>query len=145
MKLDAIFELWEADSKIDRTELGEESLKIAQLHHKYFKIFSNERLTLKKLTVDYKRLKLQKYEFYTMGPTEESQALGWELPAQGKILRADATQYVEADKDIVDISLKIGLQEEKLELLESIIKGLNSRGFNIKTALDYLKFTSGVN
>ena len=145
MKLDAIFELWEADSKIDRTELGEESLKIAQLHHKYFKIFSKERLTLKKLTVDYKRLKLQKYEFYTMGPTEESQALGWELPAQGKILRADAMQYVEADKDIVDISLKIGLQEEKLELLESIIKGLNSRGFNIKTALDYLKFTSGVN
>lgn len=145
MKLDAIFELWEEDSKIDRTELGEESLKIAQLHHKYFKIFSNERLTLKKLTVDYKWLKLQKYEFYTMGPTEESQSLNWVLPPQGKILRADAMLYVESDKDIIDLSLKIGIQEEKLELLESIIKGLNSRGYNIKTALDYLKFTSGVN
>lgn len=145
MKLDDIFALWEIDSKIDRTELGDESLKIAQLHHKYFKIFSNERLTLKKLTNDYKALKLQKWEFYTMGPTEESQELGWQLPPQGKILRADAMQYVEADKDIVNISLKIGLQEEKLELLESIIKGLNSRGYNIKTALDYLKFTSGVN
>lgn len=145
MKLEDIFAEWEKDSKIDRTELGEESLKIAQLHHKYFKIFSNERLTLRKLNVDYKQLKLAKYEFYTMGPTEETQELGWQLPPQGKILRADAQQYVEADKDIINLSLKIGLQEEKLELLESIIKGLNSRGYNIKTALDYLKFTSGVN
>ena len=144
MKLDAILDLWEEDSKIDRTELGEEECKIPQIHHKYFKIFSNERLILKKLVAEMKQLKLAKWEFYTMGPTEESQEKGWQLPPQGKILRADASQYVEADKDIIDLSLKIGLQEEKLELLESIIKSLNNRGYNLKAAIDYLKFTSGV-
>ena len=36
--LDEYFDLWAEDSKIDRTELGEESIKIPQLHHKYYKI-----------------------------------------------------------------------------------------------------------
>lgn len=144
MKLEAILELWEQDSQIDRTELGEEECKIPQIHHKYFKIFSNERLVLRKLQADMKQLKLAKWEFYTMGPTEESHEKGWTLPPQGKILRADAMQYVEADKDIIELSLKIGLQEEKIELLESIIKSLNNRGYNLKAAIDYLKFTSGV-
>lgn len=144
MKIEAIHDLWQEDSQIDRTELGEEECKIPQLHHKYFKIFSNERLLLRKLTADLKQLKLAKWEFYTMGPTEDSVSKGWELPPQGKILRADAGQYVEADRDIIDLSLKIGLQEEKIELLESIIKSLNNRGYNIRAAIDYLKFTSGV-
>ena len=57
MTLEDIFELWSKDCDIDRTELGEESLKIAQLHAKYFKIFSTERLSLRKLQSDLKVLK----------------------------------------------------------------------------------------
>ena len=45
MTLEDIFELWSKDCDIDRTELGEESLKIAQLHAKYFKIIRTQRLT----------------------------------------------------------------------------------------------------
>ena len=41
MVLEEIYELWHKDSIIDKTELGDESLKIPQLHHKYFKIYSN--------------------------------------------------------------------------------------------------------
>ena len=59
------------------------------------------------------------------------------------ILKADVPMYMEADKEIIDLSLKIGLQQEKVEFLESIIKSLNNRGYNIKAAIDFLKFTSG--
>ena len=144
MKLEQIFELWETDSKINRSELGDEALKIPQLHYKYYKIFSNERLVLKKYEVELKQLRLEKYEFYTMGPTEETHAKGWKLPPQGKILRADAGNYVDTDSEIVNLTLKIGLQNEKIDLLESIIKTLSNRNFNIRAAIDWEKFKVGI-
>ena len=54
--LDDYFDLWAEDSKIDRTELGEESIKIPQLHHKYYKMYSLERLNLVKLQEEMKIL-----------------------------------------------------------------------------------------
>jgi hypothetical protein len=144
MKLESILELWSKDSQINREVLDDESLKISKLHHKYHEIYTYERLTLRKLEAELKVLKLEKFEFYTQGPTKETVERGWQLPPIGKILKADANTYVDADKDIIDLSLKIGIQHEKIELLESIIKTVQNRGFQIKTAVDWIKFTSGV-
>ncbi len=143
MKLESIFELWDADSHVDRQRLDEEALKIGVLHAKYHKIYTNERLILRKYEAELKELKLQKFEFYTQGPTKETVEKGWHLPPIGKILKADASTYVDADKDIINLSLKIGIQHEKIGLLESIIKTLQNRGYNIRAAIDYIKFTSG--
>jgi hypothetical protein len=144
MKIDDIYNEWEKDSQLNRSELGEEALKIPKLHHKYFKIFTHERLQLRKLETDLKQLKLEKHEFFTMGPTEETHQKGWQLPPQGKILRSDVNNYIEADKDIVNLSLKIGIQHEKIDLLESIIKSLTARGFNIKAAIEWERFKVGI-
>jgi hypothetical protein len=143
MKLEDIYEEWKKDSDIDKTELGDEALKIPKLHHKYYQMFTHERLLLRKYEADFKNLKLSKYEFYTMGPTEESRNKGWQLPARGMILKSDLPMYMEADKDIIDMSLRIGMQQEKIELLESIIKSLVNRGFQIKSAIEWTKFTMG--
>jgi hypothetical protein len=144
MKIEQIFEEWEKDSVIDQTELGEESLKIAKLHHKYFKMLTYERLQHRKLEAEMKSLHLEKHEFYTQGPTKETMDKGWQLPAVGKILRSDVGNYIEADKNIVDLSLKIGVQLEKIDLLKSIITTLNNRGYNIKAAIDWEKFKMGM-
>jgi hypothetical protein len=143
MKLEEIYDAWKQDSQIDRTELGEESLKIPKLHHKYFQVYSSEKLLLRKQEADMKKLKLQKYEFYTQGHTEETRSLNWTLPAKGLILKSDIPMYMEADEDIIRLSLKIGMQQEKIELLESIIKSLTNRGFQIRAAIDWSKFTMG--
>jgi hypothetical protein len=143
MKLEAIFELWAVDSLVNRDALDTEALRISNLHHKYHKIYTNERLTLRKYEADFKVLKLEKYEFYTQGPTKETHEKGWQLPPIGKLLKADAGNYVEADSDVIELSLKIGIQHEKIELLESIIKTIMNRGFQIKTAVDWIKFQSG--
>mgnify|MGYP003340836609 FL=1 len=142
MKIEDIFELWQTDTNIDRTELGDEALKIPKLHHKYFQIYTTEKMLLRKYESELKQLKLDKYEFYTQGPNEQTPS-NWKLPARGMILKADIPMYMDADKEIIDLSLKIGLQQEKVEFLESIIKSLNNRGYNIKAAIDFLKFTSG--
>ena len=142
MKLEEIYEEWKKDSTIDKTELGDESIKIPKLHHKYYQVYTSEKLLLRKYEADLKQLRLQKYEFYTMGANEDTPS-HWRLPPRGMILKTDIPMYMEADKDIVDMSLKIGLQQEKVDLLESIIKSLTNRGFQIRAAIDWFKFTMG--
>lgn len=144
MKLEEILDLWDVDSEINRQDLSEEALKISKLHAKYYRIYVNERLILKKYEAELKTLKLDKTEFYTQGPTKEQMDLGWRLPAIGKVLKSDINTYLEADKDIIKLSLKVGLQNEKVDLLESIIKSFNGRGYNIKAALDFERFKMGV-
>lgn len=143
MKLEDILELWEADSKIDRTELGDEALLIPKLHHKYYQIYVKERITLRKFEAEMKQLKLDKYEFLTQGPNEDNKDKGWRLPAKGMILKGDIPMYLDADDDIVNLSLKIGIQQEKIEFLDSIIKSIMNRGYLVKTALDWQRFTMG--
>lgn len=143
VKLESIISLWEQDCVISRDNLDDESLKVSKLHQKYHTIYTNERLVLRDLEFKLKTLRLEKFEFYTQGPTKETVQKGWQLPPIGKILKADANTYVDADKDIIDLSLRIGIQHEKIELLESIIKMIMNRGFAIKNAIDFMKWQSG--
>lgn len=143
MTLDEIFKLWETDSTVNPSELGNAALDLAKLHHKYYSVFSRERLLLKKLDAEMKRLKLDKQEFYVDGPTEEQMALGWRLPPKGRILKSDVSNYLDADNDIIKMNLKIAYQQEKIAALESIIKMIHNRGFHIKSAIDFERFKVG--
>lgn len=145
MKLEEIFAQWKEDSHIDSTELGPEALNIAKLHHKYYQILVSERLLLKHHESDMKRLRLEKFEFFSQGPNEDTESKGWKLPAKGIILKAEIPMYLEADEDIIKLSLKVGVQQEKVEVLESIIKTLINRGYNINAAINWQKFINGVN
>lgn len=143
MKLDEIQLLWERDAQIDRTELGEESLRIPQLHSKYFKIFSQERLTLRKLESDYKRLYRDKYEWFNGTLDEQTmREHEWE-PNPLKILRTDIPMYIEADNDVQSLLMKIEMQKEKVDFVENIIKSLTTRGYQIKGAIEWEKFKMG--
>lgn len=143
MKLDQIHEMWSLDSQIDPSELGAEAIKIPLLHGRYFKVLSEERMKLRQLEATMKQLRIEKFEFYTQGPTEETHAKGWRLPPIGKILKADVNNYIESDKDIIKLSLQIGIQLEKVDLLQEIVRAINNRGYHLKVALDWEKFKSG--
>ena len=144
MKLDDIRNMWSLDAKIDNTELSHESLRIPSLHSKYYNIFTEERLRLRKFKTDMKKLRLEKYEFFTQGPTKETQEKGWVLPPIGRVIKSEVNSYIDADDDIIDLTLKIGIQQEKIELLESVIRSLNNRGYLIKNAIDFEKFKVGM-
>tara|TARA_Y100000361_G_scaffold16586_1_gene13009 strand:+ start:191 stop:358 length:168 start_codon:yes stop_codon:yes gene_type:complete len=51
--------------------------------------------------------------------------------------------YLEADEDVFRIKTKIVMMEEKINYLDSIVKMINNRGFQIKSAIDWIKFKSG--
>lgn len=144
MKLEEIQQLWEKDCEIDRAELGEESLKIAQLHSKYFKLFSAERLLYKKLEKDIKILQKVKFEYYNgILSHDELKERGWD-PFSLKVLKSDLHIYLDGDVDIHNAQLKLEYQKEKIDFLENVIKALNNRNFQIKNAIDWAKFMNGV-
>ena len=144
MSIDELFELWKKDSEIDRSELGEASAVIPQLHYKYYKIFAQERLKLRKLQAEYKVLYKDIWEYFQGNMSEEDlKGRGWE-PNPLRILKSDLGVYIDSDKDIITHNMKIAYQKEKIDFLESVIKTINIRGFHIKNAIDWEKFKVGI-
>lgn len=144
MQIQDIFLQWDKDCKIDATQLDVESLDISKLHNKYYKMYIEEKIKSKKQKSQLAILKNDKREFYTLGPTEETKQKGWVLPPQGKILKNEVELYLASDKELVDISLKIGIQEEKLELLKSILETIGKRSFQIRAAIDFMKIQNAI-
>jgi hypothetical protein len=143
MRIDEIQALWEADANIDRMELGNEAIKIPKLHSKYYKIYIDERLALRKAQADYKVLLKDKQVYYMGGMDKaELDERGWEQNPI-RVLKADLPTYIDADPDIIKQALKIGYQQEKVDFLESVIKTLRERGFNIKSAIEWARFQVG--
>ena len=143
MKIEEIYEIWSKDCEIDQTNISSESANIPKLHNKYFRIYMEEGMKLRNLRAKYKQFKLLKEQYYR-GELDmsELQEHGWR-PQPLKILRQDIPNHIEADKDIIDLSLKVGMQEEKVSYLEAIIKMISNRGFQLKTIVDWERFRTG--
>ena len=78
MKLEEIQQLWASDSQIDRTELGNEAVKIPQLHSKYYKMYSTERLTFRKMEAESRQLYKDMWDYYQGNMDyEQLQEYGW--------------------------------------------------------------------
>ncbi len=143
MKLEEIQELWNRDREIDIAELAIESVRIPQLHDKYLKIYIDERIKLKSLEFELSKMVRLKNDYYSGRMAQEDlEKLGWE-PFLGKILKGEMHSYLESDEDIFKIKGKIVIMEEKINYLDSIVKMINNRGFQIKSAIDWIKFKSG--
>tara|TARA_Y100001938_G_C8089056_1_gene433928 strand:- start:2039 stop:2473 length:435 start_codon:yes stop_codon:yes gene_type:complete len=143
MDLSDIRKLVAEDMPIDDTELDIESMTIPQLHNKYLNIYLDEKLVLQKLNSDYYRLKKTKWEYYT-GKLDEDQLkeYGWE-PFQFKILKQDIDLYMDSDEDLQKLSNKVAYQKEKISYLDSILKSINNRQWNIRNAIEWRKFING--
>tara|TARA_Y100001938_G_C8086406_1_gene432323 strand:- start:2262 stop:2696 length:435 start_codon:yes stop_codon:yes gene_type:complete len=144
MRFDDIRKMVEKDMVIDDSELDLESLKIPQLHNKYLNLFHDERILLRKLEVERRELIRDKWEFYSGKMSEEELTRrGWE-PFQLKVLKQDLDMYIQSDSDVTKIDDRITLQKEKVDYLASIVKSISGRGWEIKNAIEWRRFTSGV-
>lgn len=144
MKTDELISEWEKDSEIDKTELGKESLRIPQLHSKYLKEFYLAKSTYTKLNADYKNLYKLKHQYYQgILSKEELEERGWE-PQSLKILKSDIPVYIDSDHDLQTIQTKIQLTEDKIGIIENIIRTLNNRGYLLKNCIEWEKFKMGL-
>lgn len=143
MDIETLFKEWAKDGEIDQANISKTTADIPRLHNKYFRWYVEEGLKLKKLKAEYKILYKLKSEYYRGElDDEELRQHGWK-PQPLKILRTDVPTYLEADVDVIKLSLKIGLQEETVAYLESIVKQITNRNFLMKTIVDWEKFRTG--
>lgn len=143
MTIDEIFEHWNVDSIISRVDLAGAALDIPKLHNKYYRFFVNERLLLKKQEQDFAVLMLNKKAWCSGELTSsELKAFGWDVQLR-KMLKSEAEDFLRADKDVIKTRLSMALQQEKIDALDSIIKMVSNRSFQISNAINFLKFQSG--
>ena len=139
--LDKIQEMWQKDSIIDPDNLHNESLKIPQLHSKYYTIYNTLTLLREKARDSYRKIKLERYNYYTgKAPAEVYE----KEPFDYKVREKDAIQrHLDADEKLTTIDLKIRYYDVQLKFLEEIIKTISNRTFQIKNAIEWQKFQAG--
>ncbi len=143
MNLEQIQEMWQRDSVIDPDNLHDESLKVPQFHSKYYTIYNTITLLREKSRDSYKRVKLERYNYYTGKAPAEVYV---EDPFPYKVREKDAIQrYLDADDKLTTIDLKIRYYDVMLKFLEEVIKTISSRTYQIKNAIDWHKFQAGFN
>ena len=143
MNIEQIQDMWEKDSHIDPDNLHNESLKIPQLHSKYYTIYNTITLLREKARDSYNRVRLERHNFYTgKAPAE----IYVEEPFPYKVREKDSLQrYMDADEKLSSIDLKIRYYDVMLKFLEEIIKNISGRTYQIKNAIDWHQFQAGFN
>jgi hypothetical protein len=144
VSIDFVMEEWSKDSMIDETEPGRELIKISKLHSKYLMIMSHHNLLVKKFTVEYNRLKKLRWEYYSgdLNNPEDLETLGLE-PWLKKTLRQDIPMYIDSDQLLNNILLKRTVHQEIVDVCQSILKELQNRTWQLKSFIDWEKFSSG--
>ena len=143
MNLEQIQEMWEKDSKIDPDNLHDESLKIPQLHSKYYTLYNTITLLRERAREQYNKVRLERYNYYTGKATAEVYA---EEPFPYKVREKDAIQrQLEADDKMNKVDMKIKYYDIMLKFLEEIIRNISGRTYQIKNAIEWNKFQAGYN
>ena len=143
MNLEQIQEMWEKDSKIDPDNLHDESLKIPQLHSKYYTLYNTITLMREKARTQYNKVRLERYNYYTGKAPAEAYV---EEPFPYKVREKDAIQrHLDADDRMNKVDMKIKYYDIMLKFLEEIIRAVSNRTYQIKNAIEWNKFQAGYN
>jgi len=143
MNLEQIQDMWEKDSKIDPDNLHDESLKVPQLHSKYYTLYNTITLLRERAREQYSKVRLERYNYYTGKAPAEVYV---EEPFPYKVREKDAIQrHLEADDKMNKVDMKIKYYDIMLKFLEEIIRNISGRTYQIKNAIEWNKFQSGYN
>tara|TARA_B100000965_G_C19497498_1_gene715899 strand:+ start:182 stop:619 length:438 start_codon:yes stop_codon:yes gene_type:complete len=141
LDLDMIQKMWEQDSKIDLDNLHTESINIPKLHAKYFEIYNNIVLLKKKAEQQRKNTRHERYEYFSGKADPEVYVKN---PFPKKIRDKDTMQkYLDSDESLSSVSLKIDYYDTILNYIESILKVIQNRTYQIKNAVEFMKFQAG--
>ena len=142
LDIESIQKMWEQDSKMDSNNLHTESLNIPILHAKYYNLYNTIFLLKKKAEQQRKNVRLERYEYYSGKSNPEIYV---ENPFPKKVRDKDALQkYMDADEKLSNICLKIDYYDTMINYLESILKVILNRTYQIKNAIEFMKFNAGL-
>ena len=141
MNLDELKLQVQRDLKVDDEHLDTESLKNQEIKATYLDHKSRYELLLYRAKGDYKRLYREKWEYY--GGKADAKIYA-SKPFDLKVLKTDLSVYITSDEEVIDAENKIGYLETVVDYIKGVIKSVDNRGWDIKTAIDWKKFEAGV-
>jgi len=142
MNLEKIQEMWEADSKMDMDNLHDESVRIPQLHQKYYTLYTTIKLLYKKAEDGYNKIKLERYNYYSGKASPEAYV---EDPLAYKVRDKESmTMHMNADEHVSKARLKKEYNQVMLDTLEDILRMIHGRTYHVKNAIEFLRFQSGM-
>jgi len=143
LTLEMIQSMWEDDSKIDIDNIHEESIKVPQLHAKYHEMMNNLILLRAKAKQLQRNIRHDRYEYFS-GKADPDVYV--ENPFPKKIRDKDTMQkYLDADEKLSEASMKIEYYDVMIGYLDSILKQISNRTYQIKNSIEWHKFQAGYN
>ncbi|AFD02729.1 UvsY-like recombination mediator [Synechococcus phage S-MbCM6] len=141
MNLEVLQEMWKKDSVIDTDLYCEESTKIPQLHMKYMEFFNMYSLMKREREFELNKLVKDKWLYYK---GKAPSTIYKEMPFDLKLTTKEViTMFIDADDDIKKLQFKIAYIEQTLTFLDSVLRQINNRTYQIKNAIEWVKFKSG--
>ena len=141
ISLETIQGMWGNDSNLNQDELDTESLKVPQLHAKYYELYNTILLLRKKAEQQYSGILLDRRKFY-MGKAETQVYIEEPFPYKVRD-KEDLKLYLDVDEKLSKVKLKIDYYDTMLRYLEEILKQISNRTYQIKNAIEWRRFTAG--
>ena len=141
INLEKIQSMWQEDCKIDIDSMHEESIKIPQLHSKYHEMLNNLILLRTNAQKIQKSVRHQRYEYYSGKADPEVYE---KEPFPKKVSDKDALmRYMDADERLTEANLKVEYYNVMINYIESILKQISNRTYQIKNSIEWHKFQAG--
>jgi len=145
MKLSELQSEWEHDAPIDITNLGKEASRVPILHSKYVTLLSKSKLQLRKAESDYLNTRRKKYKYYRGEMSrQELEQEGWEQFQGNKPLKNEMDEFLACDEDLIYLQDKVEYFKTVQFTLEQILRSINSRTWDVKSSIEWTKFTNGM-
>ena len=142
MNIEHLQELWNKDSVIDPDKYGEESVRIPQLHMRYMEFYNTFSLMKKDRESEMRGLWKQKWIYYK---GKAPATIYRDTPFDFKLTtKEEINMFIDADEDVRKLQLKIDYIEQTIFFLDSVLRQLNNRNYQIKNAIDWEKFQAGM-
>ena len=141
MTLDELKQIVYKQLPVDKDHLDTESLRNQELYAKFIDYKTNFDFLLAKAKGEYKVLYREKWEYY--GGKGDAKVYVTK-PFDLKVLKNDLHIYIESDKEIIDAENKIVYLETTVKYIDYVLKSIQSRGWDIKNAIEWKKFEAGM-
>jgi hypothetical protein len=143
MSIEEILDQAEKDFVIPNTEsLASEAIRNSSLHSKYMKLYGLAKKKYNAMVREKSRVERELFMYYT-GKADVS-VLKRKGPIDFKILKSDVDTFIKSDTEMVEIQEVLDDAELKVDTLGRYVIRVKDRGWDIKHAIEYLKFSNGI-
>ena len=144
-----IKEEWAQDTQIDfqfknkqyTEDLARLALEIPFQHNKYLNHYTDLSQIKTSLEFEYRKLLREKREYYGGEADAKTYA---EKPFGNSIKTSEKMKvYLESDDELINTEAKVKYIDQMLYFLDNVMKQISNRGFQIKSAIEWVKFING--